>query len=65
MKPNSTTAEISTKKPLKQYFHCRSCGHDRLIKQLGKITKGNNSKRRQFCCDKANAATLKLQGDKS
>ncbi len=56
MNANLTNAENPTKPPLKKYFHCRSCGRDRPIEQLGKITKGNNSKRCQFYCANAMVA---------
>jgi len=46
------------KPALKQTFHCRSCNRHRPMEQLGKIMKGNRSKRCIDCCDKADAANL-------
>ena len=45
----------------KQTFHCRSCNLFKPMDQLGKIVKGNNSKRCISCCEKAEAAKQLLR----
>jgi transposase-like protein len=45
---------------MKKTFYCASCQRDQSIKQIGKITQGNHSKRCQSCCDKADAQRAAL-----
>ncbi|MGZ4976500.1 MAG: hypothetical protein ACXV8O_05045 [Methylobacter sp.] len=46
--------------PTRQLFYYSSCQLERPTEQLGKIIKGNRSKRCKFCCDKADAAKAQL-----